>query len=313
MKMGKITSLMGAGILLGWSSLAFAQGQDSTRAERDAQVIAQLLKGRYDNANQAYFDRRLGDPEGERHERLHLAVNKPSEDNDLWLQLIYNDPLAEPLQSAYFAASLHPDPDGRRVRMTFHVEKELAGGLSTLKGCDLLFEQEAGQFRGVAESDECEDPSISPQEIMLGEHELWWAMRGDDKRPYALERARDFACYIDVPGVGGGRDIPYKRYEIEHIHDKGGKQWVTLVDGSEVSVTLTNVRWPINNLKGIFTRHSLVVYVGERKDGEEREIAYSWTQPDAQRVGLNLKSMLVNCFMLSNEEIEPFYRQEPQA
>ncbi|WP_409413054.1 hypothetical protein [Altererythrobacter sp. MF3-039] len=303
--MGKITSLMGAGILLGWSSLAIAQGQDSTRAERDALVIAKLLEGRYDNANQAYFDRRLGDPESERHERIHILVEKDEGGSDLAISVSEGgDSEAENL-----LVKLSPEPNGRHVRMRF---SRAAG--SQLAGCDLLFRQEAGQFRATAERKDCNTNGLSlPQEIMLGEHELWWQKRGDDKRPYALERARDFACYIDVPGVGGGRDIPYKRYEIGHIHDKGGKQWIKLADGSEVSVTLTNVRWPINNLKGIFTRHSLVVYVGERKDGEEREIAYSWTQPDAQRVGINLKSMLVNCFMLSNEEIEPFYRQEPQA
>ena len=37
---------------------AIAQGQDTSRSERDQQVIAALLPGEYFNANQSYFDKR---------------------------------------------------------------------------------------------------------------------------------------------------------------------------------------------------------------------------------------------------------------
>ena len=45
-------------IVLATNKPAVAQGQDTSRSERDQQVIAALLPGEYFNANQSYFDKR---------------------------------------------------------------------------------------------------------------------------------------------------------------------------------------------------------------------------------------------------------------
>ena len=45
---------------------AYAQGQDSTPAERNLLIMAEMLPGVYDNANQAYFDQRRGLPDDDR-------------------------------------------------------------------------------------------------------------------------------------------------------------------------------------------------------------------------------------------------------
>ncbi len=290
---------------------AFAQGQDGTRAERNAQVIASLLPGRYDNVNQVYFDKRLETDEAQHRQRMHVEIARnPDGDTLSWITRS-SDADGDTIAEHRFKASLHPEQDGRTVRMKLH--RSVDGGTRPLAGCDLLWSMEASQFRAVRDEGDCDSDLASlPVELQLGEDDLWWSLFEDDRPPIALERARTFSCYIDVPGVGGGRDIPYRRYEIDDIHDKGGEQWVEMDDGSALSVKLTNVRWPMNNLNGIFTRHSFVVYLNERRDGEEREIAYSWTQPDAQRIGINIKTALVNCFMLNNEEIEPFFRDEPR-
>ena len=67
------------GVLIGIFSAAgplWAQGEDSTPTERNALVIAELLERVYDNYNQVYFDRRIGYPENERHDRIELRVNR---------------------------------------------------------------------------------------------------------------------------------------------------------------------------------------------------------------------------------------------
>ena len=63
----------------------------------------------------------------------------------------------------------------------------------------------------------------------------------------------------------------------------------------------------MNNLRNVFTRHSLVLYIGKKEsaDQESKEISYTWTSPDAQRIGLNLMWMLTNCYMISNEDVTP--------
>jgi hypothetical protein len=53
-------------VLLG-SLPVLAQGQDSTAGERNLRIMAELLPGVYDNANQAYFDGRRKLPLEDRH------------------------------------------------------------------------------------------------------------------------------------------------------------------------------------------------------------------------------------------------------
>ena len=66
---------------------AWAQGQDGTPGERNLQIIAELLPGLYDNANQAYFEQRLNYPEDQRHARLQVsieAVDEPELGDDMF-------------------------------------------------------------------------------------------------------------------------------------------------------------------------------------------------------------------------------------
>lgn len=294
-----------------------AQGQDGTRAERNLQVMATLLPGTYDNANQAYFDRRLGLSESDKHDRRSVII-EPTTDGDTAYEFEVSlsvDGAATPGETFHLVF----DADDRRD--TF-ISKAYANAASEaderqyLEGCDIIWRLEAGQYQGQQYGDCAHShyPLHDAKEFLLSETALWIDFETDNKSHYDLERARPFSCYVDVPGVGGGRDIPYQRYEIEHIHDKGGVAWVTLDDGSEVSVRLQNIRWPMNNEEGIFTRHSFVMYIGKKVDGgEEQEISYTWTIPQAPRIGMNLKWMLANCYMISNRDVDPYFSVEPMV
>jgi hypothetical protein len=101
-----------------------------------------------------------------------------------------------------------------------------------------------------------------------------------------LHRARQFTCYADIPGVGGGRDIPYARYDNLSLHDQGAETWFIDKDGRNLGLRLFNVDWPINNYDGYFTRDSLVIYVIEKlDDGSTKEHGYAFTLPEANRIG----------------------------
>ena len=82
---------------------------------------------------------------------------------------------------------------------------------------------------------------------------------------------------------------------------------LTRAEGRKFGLTLRNVRWPMNNEVGAFTRNSLVMYLIEKTDGGVEEIGYSWTEPRAERIGMNLKWLLVNCYMVSNRDVKPFF------
>ena len=141
----------------------------------------------------------------------------------------------------------------------------------------------------------------SPIALSLAQQQLWWGSRRNDSA-VKLHRSRVFTCYADIPGVGGGRDEPYTRYDNLSLHDQGAETWFTDKDGRTLGLRLFNVDWPINNYEGYFTRDSLVIYVVEKfDDGTTKEHGYAFTLPEANRIGINLKWLLASCFMVSGK------------
>ncbi len=290
---------------------ALAQGEDSQVYERDLQVITSLLAGGFDNANQAYFDRR-GD-RTVKHRRLHIDVNPvdaPEIGDHAFVASMYwdNDPDGETGDQLWV---LSGDAQTGRVHMRAYalersVQAERMLGRKALNdkaSCDFYWRREAAQFRAVAD-ERCE--SSLPAEIVLSTRQLWVEYPGNEGNDYQLHRVRDFECYADIPGVGGGRDIPYDRYDGFRTHDQGGQIWFTSREGRRLGISLLLVDWPINNYEGVFTRDSFVIYVSEETGEGQKEHGYAFTVPEADRIGINLKWMLASCFMKSNRFETPY-------
>lgn len=273
----------------------FAQGEDSLPSERDLLVIEQMLPGLYVNGNQTYFERRGGVDESLRHQSLELRIESTTSG--------FTVVSTSGEQSKRYTGVLVSDTDEARVRMTLTLDDDKPAS------CDYVWSREAMQFRAVRLK-RCD--ARLPEEVVLSEKEFWVqtgkrsSLASDT--PYRLHRAREFSCYADIPGVGGGRDLPYERYDGFKIHDQGGAVWFDTKEtpSRRMGISLFLVDWPINNYKGVFTRDSLVVYVSEDIDGEIKEHGYAFTIPDADRVGVNLKWMLASCFMFSNADETPF-------
>jgi len=294
-------------LLLLATNHCYAQGQDSQSYERDLQVVAEMLAGGFDNANQSYFDRR-GDREV-KHRRLHVDVNRISAESlgeHVFVASAYwdNDETADAGDQLWI---LSADDATGAVRMrAYPLEKTLQAdamlqgdSLNDEEACDLYWRREAAQFR--AAGDDC--AAALPTAMILSDRQLWMSLGGND---YQMHRIRNFECYADIPGVGGGRDIPYERYEGFRIHDQGGAVWFTSNEGRKLGISLFLVDWPINNYEGIFTRDSFVIYVSEETEEGRKEHGYSFTVPDADRIGINLKWILASCYMKSNRFATPY-------
>jgi len=294
-------------LLLGLTTLlaqpCFAQGEDSTTAERDLLVINAMLPGIYASANQSYFDVR-GSRET-KHRPLFVdirPVDVPSAgDYVLAVSGYYdNDPeqVIEPM-----LWSLAEDKSTNTVRMRiWHLTEDEVRVTGNRSYCDVFWRRESGQFRATSGGG-CEGFASGFQ---VSETQLWIDYASEEAGDYQLHRARPFQCYADIPGVGGGVDIPYKRYEGFNIHDQGGRFRFTSDEGRDLMVMLWAVDWPINNQAGLFTRDSLVIYVNEFLDEGMKQHAYAFTPPSSDRIGINLKWMLVNCYMESNRDVTPF-------
>ena len=275
---------------LAYAEQGFAQGQDTTPWNRDLQVIEVMLPGFYSNANQAYFDgRRKVDSPQPRH---NLLIEAAGDGFDITLSA----PDGTVMSNQRW--SLAEDDHRRAVRMD----------ISDADGtplCPVWWTRDAAQFSANSDT-ECAESMNSPNALALGEQQFWWTQRGAKDAAVKLHRARQFTCYADIPGVGGGRDIPYARYDNLSLHDQGAETWFVDKDGRNLGLRLFNVDWPINNYDGYFTRDSLVIYVIEKlNDGSTKEHGYAFTLPEANRIGINLKWLLASCFMISGKVDTP--------
>ena len=297
------------------SQTAIAQGQDSTFAERDIQVLSEILPGVFSNSNQAYFDVRLKRPENERHRGLFVET-KRFQAPQIGTHVFHSaHKIGETTEHYLYALELRENGEMLASR-SYRLSGAPVDGISPddaeyLANCDLSWRRELGHYRGIAVSEDCKD---GPELMMVSDDGFWIEDDHNASSPFALIRARNFQCYIDVPGVGGGRDIPYKRYLLPDIHDLGGEKWITTDQGQQIGINLFRVYWAFNNYEGVFARPSFVIYVKTREEeGGAQEVAYSFTSPDAERLGLNLKWSLSYCYLLSNEDVTPFFSEEPKV
>ena len=331
--------------LLFWPGLALAQGMDSTIPERDTLVIAEMLPGIYDNREQVYFNRRTGVREEARHEPLHSVIERVEVpalgDFVFFVQDSRDGKLDDPYRLRLY--SFWPDNEAGAVRMriwyitgvdrnpdyidAYKAPEKLAGltedDLTYLEGCDVFWRRQASQFHAAMADKTCQwewpgkGDVWTDYQIQLSYKALWTRdltlnEQGDqftgniDQVFYQMNRARKFQCYADLPGVSGGRDVEFNRYGPYDTHDQGGTLLFDTKEGRKVSATIRNVDWRINNENEGFTRDSLVMYLVESKeDGSSEFHGYVFTQPDAERIAMNLGWILVNCFTTFNRSVTP--------
>ncbi len=326
-------------VLMTAPSFAFAQGQDSTPGERNILIMADMLPGIYDNVNQNYFDGRRNLPEDDIHPRLHTDITRIDAPNFgayayLWVTTKGRMPNAE---KSYRIATLSTDGADDEVILKHYIrmdgeitEDEFAtltpADLRRTEGCDYAFKRRADHFRGAQGDQTCQfewdgEEVYTNNEIELSETGLWYVdhkyIKATGERitgvasgePNWLERARIFHCYADVPGVAGGRDEPFERYEGFTLHDKGGIHFFETRKEPKrtLGLTLRAVTWHVNNeANDNFNRNSLVLYVLERMaDGSIKDHAYTFNAAESERIGINLKWMLANCAMVPRDQAKP--------
>ncbi|MCS6947737.1 MAG: CpcT/CpeT family chromophore lyase, partial [Steroidobacteraceae bacterium] len=171
---------------------AVAQGQDSTPGERNLLIIAELLPGIYDNANQHYFDMRRGLPQADRHARIQTTITRieaPAfgEHVFLWENRVES---AQGPQISHRLAVLLAGPQPDEVTMQHYLRlsgtialEELATlrprDLRRTEGCDYFFKRRADHFRGEQRRGACRfvwegQPVYTENEISLSRSSLWF-------------------------------------------------------------------------------------------------------------------------------------------
>jgi hypothetical protein len=297
----------------------YFEGRGNVRPEaRNARMNSKIVRvdlpafGPYVFFVQDSIDNKLDEPH-----RVRLYALEADNKEQAVRMRMYDLDLAEgEAKKRYWNANLSPD-----------VLKDLKPDTTPYtKGCDVLWKREAGQLHGAMKRGECaatrqgEGPKrVTDYHMQLTNNSLWVRERTFDAKGkqiagnpdgvyHKMNRARAFMCHADIPGVSGGRDIPFKRHGPFPMTDQGGevKFMSEETEPREVNILLRNVDWQINNETGAFTRDVLVMYVfAKDKDGKIAQSAYSFTEPTVKRTGLNLGWTLVMCYMESNRDGKP--------
>jgi hypothetical protein len=176
--------------------------------------------------------------------------------------------------------------------------------LAFIPGCDLTLKREGEQFRGGTVGKSClasptDASSYVDYRILVGGELYWYHKRvlrtRDDELLqeiagfdwFELHEARLFACRVRVSRSPGTRaSMPLS---IMNVHDQGGRARFRTPDGRGFELQLHSRDWPYDA-----NRDALILIVREIA-GTGSSVASSWTQYDAQQIGVDLGAMEVRC------------------
>jgi hypothetical protein len=160
-----------------------------------------------------------------------------------------------------------------------------AQGAAILSGqCRRLLAAVDGEFRATGSEGRCTG-GATVDRVMPGGIEM--TIGG---QPVAFRRARLFRCWAAIPKAGIEPIQWWSRRAIT-LHDQGGTANLMTDEAVPQRFTLKmrNVVWPSGP-----NQPSLVLYVHTPEAGD-RAVAYSWADPDAKRVGINIRSVQASC------------------
>jgi hypothetical protein len=120
------------------------------------------------------------------------------------------------------------------------------------------------------------------------------AMRMADGAVLDLQRARAFKCWASIPRKAlkdGKPDWWFKSGLM--LHDRGGRVLAETDEAVPQRFTfrMRNVVWPTGS-----NEPSLVLYV--HGDDPDHAISYSWADPGAKRIGINLRTVQGSCTLV---------------
>jgi hypothetical protein len=138
---------------------------------------------------------------------------------------------------------------------------------------------------------------IGPEGITLGY---------PDGKTSLLRRARPVTCWSAIPKdsnkADGSTDWFFAR-DVK-IHDQGGRAMIgkDAVGVKPVVIRMRNVVWPPkSDGSANSNRPSLVLYV-HMPDEPDKAVSYVWADPEAARIGINLRWMQASCTVDGKEK-----------
>nr|WP_310525245.1 hypothetical protein [Polymorphobacter sp.] len=226
-------------------------------------AVDTLLPGTYTNEEQVYFAREAGTP-------------VPP-----WsgLRITGAAPIFQLQRVDAFGTALGP-------AQPFGVRETPEQVAITTQSCTRDYARVPAGLTVINQTGACNEPAAATTFTGRG-----MAMTMSDGTVLEFQRARAFKCWASIPRKAlkdGKLDWWFKAGLM--LHDAGGRVVASTDEAVPQSFTLRmrNVAWPSGN-----NQPSLVLYV--HADDPDHAIGYSWADPVAKRVGINLRTMQASC------------------
>lgn len=305
-----LRTLAGLAILLAITGMAAAQTLNPVQA-KDMRLFQEWLSGRFDNQEQVYFQAQEETKAARLAPRRHLILT-PTTITALPGAVFYvqrhdgNDPSDIGWRALL---RLAPAPDGVAIVMELHEFRQPSAvaddhPLTTIPAADLIqrsdcaltWHRQGAQFTSPGpKGADCPLPALGKGEtgpaLLLSPWDFWMVGTDQTGKPgisHRLRKARTFTCWMAIRTGDGPRDWQMRRNLT--LHDQGGMVW-SQTDGTEpreFGFKIRNIVWPSGPQED-----SLALYVHER--GNDRAISYAWVDPEAKRIGINLRQVQGSC------------------
>ncbi|MFN4144427.1 MAG: hypothetical protein ACK4GN_01295 [Runella sp.] len=204
------------------------------------------------------------------HRHLHLEIIS-LQDNGF--EMLISDPKTKELISVQKGYVISPPTDDQKLQVRLE------------KGQIWNFVLKNEVFEAVSDGGECWIVSKNGHQICLQNH-----FSNDEGVPYRMLKCRFFKGWIEIPIQEEGQEKTHHFGNLR-LHDQGGSIQLKMPDG-----TLGNYTVELTQL--IFGRKlpimKLAIYELPQNalDYNSYAIAYTWTNPEAERLGINLRYIL---------------------
>jgi len=319
MSMFQTQYLLTAVLFFTFVSNSLAQEARVTHFERELGYLVEIWPGDYDNQEQVSLDARAYDVDETELPRFHAKVMRLTMpalgDSVFYIEKRNNDDPSN-IHSRHVYSAIADDKI-RAIRLNAYkvtskgAEKDVSKlrkrELERLSGCDILLRRDGYSFVGQTEPSQCTELDkrgthverymrISAEQYSFNDRRV--SPSGSyvaDFKPRTMQRARWFACMIDVP-----KDTPNLSNHTQHyikIHDQGGQFLFTHPDGRELVLIMRNT-WSYGMQRKTFF---IGVFEGSTSG---KLLVYSWGQPGSDRIGMNPGYVRIQCDLDTPKNIE---------
>jgi hypothetical protein len=299
--------------------------------EKDFRTFLAWFEGEFDSGEQVAFADELGIPKDAVPERIHSIFRRvelpafgehvfyveqylDGDPAKIYRQRLYSFSLDEREQAIRLAIHIPADP---RSLVGAHRDPTKLRGLTPAvtrspPGCEVYWRRRGDAFLGEVKPGACTFASersgktiVVSDDLYLDDDEIWIHDRAVDADgayvygnkagiPNRLRKVSHFSCWLFVKREGVAEDAA-GAWAMHHdiaVHDGGELVWVQSdARASRVGLKIRRVVWPSGT-----NRDSLVLYVHDEGAADpQRAVSYSWADPVASRLGINLRWAQANC------------------